>query len=146
VVDADGKVIGISDAYIPPQQGAVSIGFAIPAATAVNVADQLLESGRAEHALLGIQPAQMTPELARDFGANETSGVLVCAVTPDSPAAEAGIEPGDVLTSFAGRPLVNVEDVYAGLRRYRPGESVEIKLVRNATPQTGRMTLAAKVR
>lgn len=57
VVDGQGRVIGISEAYIPPEQGAVAIGFAIPAATAVNIADQLLKTGRVEHAFIGIQPA-----------------------------------------------------------------------------------------
>lgn len=57
VVDGQGRVIGISEAYIPPEQGAVAIGFAISAATAVNIADQLLKTGRAEHAFIGIQPA-----------------------------------------------------------------------------------------
>jgi S1-C subfamily serine protease len=57
VVDGRGRVIGISEAYIPPEQGAVAIGFAIPAATAVNIADRLLKTGRVEHSFIGIQPA-----------------------------------------------------------------------------------------
>lgn len=77
VVDAHGEVIGITDAYIPPQQRAVAIGFAIPAATAVSVADQPLRSGRVEHASIGIRPEQLTPEVAREFGLKESSGVLV---------------------------------------------------------------------
>jgi serine protease DegQ len=94
VVDAEGEVIGITDAYIPPQQGAVAIGFAIPAATAVSVADELLDRGRVEHAFIGIQPGQLTPEVAQEFGLHESSGVLVYtvrrAVRPLGPGSSPG--------------------------------------------------------
>jgi serine protease DegQ len=144
VVDAQGKVIGITDAYIPPQQGAVAIGFAIPAATAVSVADQLLKSGRVEHAFIGIQPAQLTPEVARDFGLSELDGVLVYGVSPNGPAADAGIEPGDVMTSLAGEPLESVEQIYATLRRYRPGQSIQAGLMRDGHARTVTIKLSSK--
>ena len=56
VVDSDGRVLGISVAYVPPQQGAVAVGFAIPTATATRVANELLEHGHARHAYLGVRP------------------------------------------------------------------------------------------
>lgn len=73
VVDGQGRVIGISEAYIPPEQGAVAIGFAIPAATAVSVADQMLKNGRVQHAFIGIQPAELTPELAQELGIQQSA-------------------------------------------------------------------------
>jgi serine protease DegQ len=144
VVDAEGQVIGITDAYIPPQQGAVAIGFAIPAATAVSVADELLAKGRVEHAFIGIQPAQLTPEVAREFGLHESSGVLVYAVTQDGPAARAGIEPGDVLTSLAGRKLENVEDIYVTLRQHRPGQKLRAEFARDGQTHTVTLALSSK--
>ncbi len=83
-MDGQGQVIGISEAYIPPEAGAVAIGFAIPAPTAVSVADQLLKTGRVEHAFIGIQPAQLTPELAQELGLRETSGILVSPIGRNS--------------------------------------------------------------
>ena len=144
VVDAHGKVIGITDAYIPPQQGAVAIGFAIPAATAVSVADQLLEKGRVEHAFIGIQPAQLSPEVAREFGLDESTGVVVYGVTQGGPAAQAGLEPGDVLTSLGAQKLKNVEDIYATLRQHRPGQELHVEFVRAGQRHAVTLTLSSK--
>src|SRR4051794_25850468 len=103
VLDAQGEVVGMSVAYIPPAAGAVALGFAIPAATVVDVADQLLATGTARHAYIGIQPATLTPEIARLLGTDATSGVVVMQVETPSPAAEAGIQPGDIITAFNGK-------------------------------------------
>jgi serine protease DegQ len=80
VVDATGRVLGVSVAYVPPQQGAVAVGFAIPAATAARVADELLERGRARHAYLGLQPGELTPQIADQLHVTG-DGVVVYAVT-----------------------------------------------------------------
>lgn len=131
VVDGQGRVIGISEAYIPPEQGAVAIGFAIPAATAVNVAGQLLKTGHVQHAFMGIQPAQITPQLAQELGIQQTSGILVYGVSPSGPAAQARIAPGDILVALAGKPLATVEDMFTVLRQHRPGETVKLELIRD---------------
>jgi S1-C subfamily serine protease len=144
VVDGQGRVIGISEAYIPPEQGAVAIGFAIPAATAVNVADQLLRTGHVEHAFIGIQPAQLTPQLARELGIRETSGILVYGVTPGGPADQAHIAPGDILVALAGKRLTTVEDLFAALRQKRPGETVTLTLVRDGKRESVDVRLSNK--
>jgi serine protease DegQ len=131
MVDGSGEVIGISVAYIPPQQGAVALGFAIPAATATRVADELIKTGRASHAFLGIQPADVTPEIARELGVKEARGVLVYAIEPGGPAASVGIQPGDVITAIAGRRVDNVEAFLGELRHHRPGDSVAVQLLRD---------------
>ena len=135
VVDASGQVLGISVAYVPPQQGAVSVGFAIPAATATRVADELLEHGRVRHAYLGLQPAQLTPEIARELHVTG-GGVLVYALAPDGPAAKAGIRPGDVLTAVGGQKVASVEELFAALRQHDPGERVAISYVRDGGTHT----------
>jgi serine protease DegQ len=130
VVNSAGQVIGISEAYIPPSQGAVSIGFAIPAQTVVNVVNQLLTSGRAEHAFMGIQPGDLTPEIAQQLGVKASGGVVVLAVVSGGPAAKAGLEPGDVITAINGEQLENVEDFLAALRPLRPGDTVTVTYLR----------------
>jgi serine protease DegQ len=102
----------------------------------VSVANQLLDKGRVEHARIGIQPAQLTPEVAREFGVDESTGVLVYGVTQGGPAARAGIEPGDVLTALGGRKLENVEDIYATLRRHRPGQELRAGFARGGQAHT----------
>jgi S1-C subfamily serine protease len=144
VVDAQGRVIGISEAYIPPEQGAVAIGFAIPAATAVSVANQLLEKGHVEHAFIGIQPAQLTPQVAQQLGVQQSSGVLVYGVNRGGPADVAGIEPGDILISAAGRQLGTVEDLFAALRLHKPGEKLSVERVHGGKHGTVSVLLSPK--
>ncbi len=134
MADAEGRVLGISVAYVPPQQGAVAVGFAIPAETATRVADELLEHGRVRHAYLGLQPAELTSEIARQL--HVTGGVLVYALAPEGPAAKAGIRPGDVLTAVDTQKVANVEELSAALRQHDPGERVAISYVRDGESRT----------
>jgi S1-C subfamily serine protease len=141
LVNGAGAVIGVNEAYIPPSAGAVSLGFAIPAATAVNVVEQLLETGRAQHAYLGVQPAALTPELAKDLGVDRTDGVLVMTVGPKSPAAAAGLQPGDIILSVGGTPTPTPSDLYAALRQRKPGEKVDVRVLRDGAERTVSVTL-----
>jgi serine protease DegQ len=131
LVDADGNIIGINVAYIPPQARAVSLGFAIPAATAVDVLEQLAEDGQAEHAFLGVQPAELTPAIAEQFGLDVPRGVLVQSVVEGSAAAEAGVRAGDVIVAIDGEELEQVENLFAALRRKSPGDNVTLEIVRD---------------
>jgi S1-C subfamily serine protease len=132
VLDAQGEVVGMSVAYIPPAAGAVALGFAIPAATVVDVADQLLATGTARHAYIGFQPATLTPEIARLLGTDATSGAVVMQVAKASPAAEAGIQPGDIVTAFNGKKIATAEDLIAALRSTKPGDRVQLDVLRGA--------------
>jgi serine protease DegQ len=142
VVNGRGEVVGISDAYIPPQQGAVSIGFAIPSATTVDVVGDLLRSGRATHAYLGIVPDQVTPDVAGQLGLDQAAGVLVRDVGEGTPAAAAGIQPGDVLARLDDQQLDTVEDFLGELRQHRPGDRVNVTVVRDGREQQVTATLA----
>lgn len=141
LVDAGGRVLGISVAYVPPQQGAVAVGFAVPAETATSVADQLLEHGRARHAYLGLQPAQLTPPLANELGVR-SDGVVVYALAPGGPAAKAGMRPGDVLTTVAGRRVATVEELFAALRDHEPGQTVSISYLRGGERRDAQIEIA----
>jgi serine protease DegQ len=142
VVNANGQVIGISEAFIPPSQGAVSIGFAIPAATVVDIVSQLLTSGRAHHAFLGIQPGDLTPDIARQLGVSATSGVVVLDVVSGGPAAKAGLQPGDVITAINGKQVSNVEDFLSILRPLHPGDTVTVSYLRGSAKREARVVLA----
>lgn len=130
VINMRGEIIGISEAYIPPSAGAVALGFAIPAATAVEVAEELLADGTAEHAYLGLTPGELTPQIAERLGIAAASGVLVLAVDRDGPAGRAGIRPGDVLESMDGVQFNAPEKLLAELRSRNPGDTVGFKIKR----------------
>jgi serine protease DegQ len=141
LVDGRGRVIGINVAYLPPQAGAVSLGFAIPAPTAVQVADQLIATGEVEFAYLGIRPAPVTPEMNEAFDLGSDTGVLVDEVVEGSPADRAGVAARDVIVRLDDRPIETVEDLFAELREHKPGQEVTLNVLRGGEERTLEATL-----
>jgi serine protease DegQ len=135
LLNTHGEVVGMNVAYIPPEAGAVSLGFAIPAATVVKVADQLLTSGHASHAYIGIQPATLTPQIAEELGVSRSSGVLVLQVVRPGPAADAGIEPGDVIVALNGQETPTAEKFIALLNDAAPNDRIELTVARGEATQ-----------
>jgi S1-C subfamily serine protease len=141
LVDGEGRVIGVNVAYLPPEARAVSIGFAIPSPTVIDVVEQLLEDGQAEHAFLGVEPGPLTPEIAERLDVPAERGVLVLGVVDDSAATEAGVREGDVITSIDGEPVETVEDLLGRLRQFEPGDMISLEVVRDGETQTLEATL-----
>jgi serine protease DegQ len=145
LVDADGRVIGINVAYLPPAQtGAVSLGFAIPATVARDVVTQLLERGEVRRPYLGIEPTQVTPEFAEAFGLPVDEGVAVERVFEGTPGEEAGLRGGDVIVEIEGEATPTVEDLFARLRDFEPGETVTLEIVRGGDRRTVEVTLGER--
>jgi serine protease Do len=130
LLDSAGRVVGINEAYIPPAVGAVSIGFAIPSATVLDVADQLLTTGRATHPYLGVSVGQLTTSIQHQLGVQVDDGALVLAVDVGGPGAAAGLRPGDVVIEFAGKPIKTVEDLLGSLRQTRPDTQQPLVFIR----------------
>ena len=97
LIDANGRVIGVNSqiATGSGSSGSVGIGFAVPINTAKSVAQQIIDGGSVEHAYLGIEGADLNSDLARVLNLDVDQGVLVQKVTPDGPAADAGLQAGD---------------------------------------------------
>jgi S1-C subfamily serine protease len=144
LVNGRGEIMGINVAYIPPQAQAVSIGFAIPAPTVASVVPQLLATGKIDHAFLGIQAAPVTPALAQQFGVARADGAVVLEVTSGSAAARAGLRPGDVIVQLGRSAVRSVEDVYAALRRHRPGDRIDLRFVRAGSERLVQVTLGER--
>jgi serine protease DegQ len=142
LVNSRSQVVGINVAYIPPGQGAVAIGFAIPGATAVDVVGQLLRNGRATHSYLGIQPVQVTREVAAQLGLDQARGVVALVVVEGGPAAQAGLRPGDVIVGMDNAAIDTVEDLFGELRQRRPGSQVRLTIIRDGQRQELTATLA----
>lgn len=142
LVGASGEVIGVNVAYIPPQQGSVSLGFAIPSPTVLDVVRQLLETGRVEQAYLGIyNPTTVTPELDAQFDLGADEGVVFNPVEQGGPADRAGLRPGDVIVGIAGKRIRSVEDLFSELRRRKPDERVTVEAVRGDDRKAVEVTL-----
>lgn len=140
-MDGSGRVLGVSVAYVSPQQGAVAVGFAVPSATATRVANELLEHGRAKHAYLGVKLGELTPQIASELRV-EHEGVLVYAVEANGPAGKAGMRAGDVVTAVGGQRVTSVEAVFAALRGHEPGEKVSVSYLREGTERTAQVAVA----
>jgi len=131
-----GEVIGINTAIRANAQG---LGFAIPIETALRVATQISTKGSAEHPFLGIQMVDLSPEMRDDINANpelsleiaRDSGVLVVQVLANSPAAEGGLQPGDVILSIDDRAIETASDVQAQVEDSSIGGSLAVKVLRD---------------
>jgi serine protease DegQ len=130
LVDTRGRVVGINEAYLPPSTGAVSIGFATPTSTVLDVVAQLLASGQARHAYLGLVPRSLTPEVVRVLHVPVQAGVVVLSVDPRGPAAKAGVRPGDVIVELDGTAVKTAEDVLVLVAKNKPGDTVRLTLQR----------------
>jgi serine protease Do len=145
LVDRAGEVIGINVAYLPPAEtGAVNIGFAIPSDTAISVADQLIETGEVKSAYLGVGTTDLSPEVADRFGLPVESGALVESVEPNTGAEAAGIRLGDIIVGLGDARIESTRDLLGALRDYRPGDTVEVTVVRDGEERTLEATLGER--
>ncbi|CAM3639804.1 2-alkenal reductase [Castellaniella denitrificans] len=117
LIDARGELVGINTAIYSETGGSLGIGFAIPAAAAHHILDEILEHGRVRRGWLGLEPQDITPDLARAFGLKDTRGAIVARILPGGPAARAGVRVGDVIRALDGQP---VEDAYDLVNRLAP--------------------------
>jgi S1-C subfamily serine protease len=137
LADRDGQVIGINVAYLPPNEtGAEGIGFAIPSYTVVSVADQLIQSGEAQHPYLGVSVSDLTPQVSNRFGVSAESGALIAKVEPGGPADGAGIRAGDVVTGLGSTDIRSSGDLLSALRQYQPGDKVKLTVLRDSQEST----------
>ena len=145
LVDRDGNIIGINVAYLPPAEtGAVNLGFAVPADTAVSVADQLIETGEVTIPYLGVGTIPLSQEVAQRFDLQVDSGALVQTVEPGSGADEAGVRVNDVITALEGEEVSSYGDLFGALRDYEPGDTVGLTVVRDGEERTLDVTLGER--
>ena len=144
LLDEQGRVLGINEAYLPPATGAVSLGFAIPSATVLDVAEQLIDDGTATHPYLGVSLRQLTPAIQEELDVRVDHGAVVMSVDRDGPAPEAGVQAGDVVVEFGGDEIRTVEDLLTALRGTEPGDVVEIVVVRDGERTGLEVTIGAR--
>ena len=129
--DINGYVMGVNTAIISPSGGSIGIGFAVPANTVVQVIDQLREYGETRRGWLGVKIQLVTSEIAESLGLGEPRGALVAEVTAGGPAQVSGIRPGDVIISFAGRPIAQMRDLPRMVANTPVGQSVPMTVLRD---------------
>lgn len=130
LIDAAGRLIGINTAIVSGSGGSIGIGFAIPSNLALNVAKNLIETGKVSRGLLGLVPDSLTAELADAFNLESTSGALVNQVQPGSPADRGGIRHGDVIVRINDVEIESAQQLRLVVSQMHPGSQVVITLVR----------------
>lgn len=141
LANAQGQVIGINVAYESPASGAVSIGFAIPSVVVTQVADEIISTGKATHAYIGVSTVTLTPDLQSQYDLSRSSGILVAQVSAGGPAARAGIQQGDIIVELEGEEMVESADLLMAIRDKKPGDTVEVSIDRNGEQMVIEVTL-----
>ena len=139
-----GEVIGINTAIYSPSGGSVGIGFAVPSNTAKNVIEQIREHGHVTRGWLGVAIQSITPTIAKSLGMDpdQPIGALVASVTPNSPAAKAGIKPGDVILSAEGRQIKTVHELPRLVAKAQIGQKFDLQVRRDGKDMTLGATIA----
>jgi serine protease Do len=141
LVDVDGRVVGMNTAIFSRSGGYMGIGFAIPVNMVKTIRDQLIEHGSVIRGYLGVAIQNLTSELAQSFNLEGQKGALVAEVTKDSPAEKAGLEQGDVIVEFAGKPVTEIGDFRNQVAMTPPGTARKITLVRDGERKTFEVTI-----
>ena len=141
LVDTNGNLLGINTAIYSRSGGSMGIGFAIPVATAKMVLDGIVKDGQVTRGWIGVEPNDLSPELAETFDVKAKEGVIITGVLQNGPAAQAGVRPGDVIVSIANKPIGDVTQLLSIVASLKPGtvapftiERKNQKMELNVTP------------
>ena len=142
LIDADGQLVGINTAILSGSSGGnQGIGFAIPINMAHQVMDDILKSGKVVRGYLGVSIQSVTPDIARAFHLKDARGALVGDVSPDGPAAKAGLQRGDVIVELNGKPVTDVGDLRFEIAGISPGTTVHLQVSRKGAVRDLPVTL-----
>jgi serine protease Do len=141
LVDIEGRLIGINTAILTHSGGSQGVGFAVPTDIARSVMQSLVTYGHVTRGFLGVAIQNVTPTLADEFKLKNTAGALVSDVVPDSPAAKAGFQAGDVVLDFNDRPVADSRHLKLLVADTTPGTIVPVQIQRNGEPQTLKVTV-----
>ena len=132
----NGKVIGMNTAILSPSGGSIGIGFAIPSDTIKTVVAQLETSGKVTRGYIGVEAQQVTQTMAKAMSLGQDSGALIAGVQSDAPAAQAGIQAGDVITSVNGKTVKNPHDLAIDVAAVKPGDEAKLQVLRDGQSKT----------
>lgn len=131
LVNLRGEFVGMNTAILAPTGGNVGIGFAIPSNMAMTLKESLVKNGEVRRGLLGVTTQDLTPELVNAFDLENKQGAVISRIESNSPAARAGLEPGDIIVAINNKPAKNSYDIRNMIGLMQIGEQVNIDYYRN---------------
>lgn len=136
LTDINGNLLGINTAIYSRSGGSLGIGFAIPVTTVKTVMDSIITTGQVIRGWIGVEPQDITPELAESFGLNRKAGTIIAGVLKGGPADKAGMQPGDILIAVDGKPITDTTDMLNMIAQLTPGKRSKITVVRKNAEST----------
>ena len=130
LVDVNGALMGINTAIYSRSGGSMGIGFAIPVSTAKQVLEGIVKDGQVTRGWIGVEPQELNPELAETFNVKVKSGVIITGVLQNGPAAQAGIQPGDVIVAVDGKAVSTVAELLGAVAGLKPGTAAPVSVLR----------------
>ncbi|EJN03376.1 periplasmic serine protease, Do/DeqQ family [Herbaspirillum sp. YR522] len=132
LVDTNGNLLGVNTAIYSRTGGNLGIGFAIPMSTAKTVMESIISHGQVVRGWIGVEPQDITPELAESFGLGKKTGAIIAGVLKGGPADRAGMKPGDILVSIDGKPVVDTTEMLNVIAQLTPGQAIDMTVLRRA--------------
>jgi serine protease Do len=141
LINTRGEVIGVNSQIVTQSGGYMGLSFAIPIKVAARVVEQIKKQGHASHGYLGVMIQSVTQELADSFGLKDVRGALVAQVMKNSPASRAGLQVGDVIMRFNGKPVNQSSDLPPLVSETPVGKTVSLDIIRKGKPKTLRVKI-----
>ncbi|HCY61827.1 MAG TPA: 2-alkenal reductase [Oxalobacteraceae bacterium] len=130
LIDTNGNLLGINTAIYSRSGGSLGIGFAIPVSTVKTVMDSIISTGQVVRGWIGVEPQDITPELAESFGLSQKTGAIIAGVLRDGPADRAGIRPGDILIAVDGKTIGDTTEMLNLIAQLQPGKKARMTILR----------------
>ena len=140
LVDINGHLLGINTAIYSRTGGYMGIGFATPTSMAKQVLDDIVRTGHVTRGWIGVEPGVITPEIAAAFDSQENAGVIVTGVVHGSPAAHAGVQPGDIISQVDSLAIRSPQDLLAAVSALKPGSVATLAITRKSAPMSIQVT------
>jgi serine peptidase DegS len=144
LINARGELIGINTAIFNQAVGAQGIGFAIPISLALDIMQQIIESGEVSRGWLGVEGTEISARAALATGDPGIKGALIVGVFIDSPADKAGITAGDIVVAVDDNPVLGIRDLLDQVTLHKPGEQVQVTLFRGSQKMTLMLEVAQR--
>ncbi|MFP4432674.1 MAG: Do family serine endopeptidase [Spirochaetaceae bacterium] len=144
LVNLDGEVVGINTWIASQSGGSIGLGFAIPVNNAKRAIGDFMTQGKVEYAWLGVQTGGVTQELREAMRLGNREGAFVSSIFTESPAAQSGIRPGDLITAVNNRPITNPTELVQAVANLQPGNRVPFEIVRDGREMTLRVRTASR--
>ena len=146
LVDTHGHLLGINTAIYSRSGGSLGIGFAIPVTTVKTVMEAIIRNGQVVRGWIGVEPQDITPELAESFGLQKTTGTIIAGVLKGGPADKAGVKPGDILLSVADKPVTDTISMLNLVAQLTPGDKVKVMVLRKSRETALDLTVGKRPR